>query len=76
MVGQMMNYDVQERIQKDKIARDFIAQVNPYELKPSLGIDLRALSRYAEEQGISIADMSELEINKFSIKQIPQTDNK
>lgn len=30
-------------MKKDKIARDFIEQVNPYGKKPSLGIDLRAL---------------------------------
>lgn len=47
MIGQMMNYNVCNRTEKDKLAQKFIEQVNPYEKKPSLGIDLRALSRYA-----------------------------
>ena len=38
-----MNANVKDRMKKDKIARDFIEQVNPYGKKPSLGIDLRAL---------------------------------
>lgn len=68
MIGQMMNYNVCNRTEKDKLAQKFIEQVNPYEKKPSLGIDLRALSRYAGDQNTRIIDMNKADIARFKLK--------
>lgn len=68
MNGQMMNYDLQDRLEKDRIAQDFIKEINPYQTKPSLGIDLRALTKKIKEENISITEMSKEEIAVFAIK--------
>ena len=39
MNGLMKNFNVNETLEKDRIAQDFIKTVNPYRTKPSLGID-------------------------------------
>lgn len=49
MNGLMKNFNVTESAAKDKLAQDFIKTVNPYRSKPSLGIDLRQLAKYAKE---------------------------
>ncbi len=68
MIGQMMNYNVSDKIEKDKVARDFIREVNPYQFKRSLGIDLRALSHYAARKKVNIIDMDKSEIEQFKIQ--------
>ena len=68
MNGQMMNYDLQDRLEKDRIAQEFIKEINPYKSKPSLGIDLRALTKKIKEENISITEMSKEEIAVFAIK--------
>ena len=68
MNGLMKNFDVNESAKKDKQAQDFIKSVNPYKTKPSLGIDLRSLSKYAKENNKNISLMSKSELNQFSIK--------
>lgn len=67
MNGQMMNYDLEERLEKDRIAQEFIKEINPYQSKPSLGIDLRALTKKIKEENISMAEMSKEEIAVFAI---------
>ena len=67
MNGQMMNYDLEERLEKDRIAQEFIKEINPYQSKPSLGIDLRALTKKIKEENISMAEMSKEEISVFAI---------
>ena len=54
MNGQMTNYDLQEILEKDRIAKEFINQVNPYQTRPSLGIDLRALAKRAKKDNLKI----------------------
>lgn len=49
MNGLMKNFNVTDSAAKGKIAQDFIKAVNPYRTKPSLGIDLRRLAKYAKE---------------------------
>ncbi len=68
MNGLMMNFDVNECAKKDRIAQEFIKNINPYRAKPSLGIDLRSLSKYAKENQKSVQLMSESELKQFAIK--------
>ena len=67
MNGLMKNFDVEECSKKDKIAQDFIKEVNPYRKKPSLGIDLRRLSKYAKENNKMVNSLSESELQNFKI---------
>lgn len=67
MNGQMMNYNLEERLEKDRIVKEFIKQVNPYQTKPSLGIDLRALTKKAKEENLQISEMSKEELEQFAI---------
>ncbi|MDD7580293.1 MAG: hypothetical protein PUJ70_04880 [Treponema sp.] len=64
MNGLMKNFNVTDSAAKDKIAQDFIKAVNPYRTKPSLGIDLRRLAKYAKE---SKQNLSDAEIQKFKM---------
>ena len=64
MNGLMKNFNVTDSAAKDKIAQDFIKAVNPYRTKPSLGIDLRRLAKYAKE---SKQNLSAAEIQKFKM---------
>lgn len=64
MNGLMKNFNVIDSAAKDKIAQDFIKAVNPYRTKPSLGIDLRRLAKYAKE---SRQNLSAAEIQKFKM---------
>ena len=55
----------------DTLNRYFMKQVterpalNPYEMQPSIGIDLIALTRYAKANGKTLTELSETEINLF-----------
>lgn len=64
MNGLMKNFNVTDSAAKDKIAQDFIKAVNPYRTKPSLGIDLRRLAKYAKE---SRQNLAAAEIQKFKM---------
>ncbi len=66
MNGLMKNFNMAESAAKDKFAQDFIKTVNPYREKPSLGIDLRKLAKYARENK-STDSLSDSEIQKFKI---------
>ena len=66
MNGLMKNFNVADSAAKDKLAQDFIKTVNPYRSKPSLGIDLRKLAKYARENK-STGSLSASEIQKFKI---------
>ena len=68
MNGQMKNFNVDESIEKDKLVQEFIKTVNPYTTKPSLGIDLRSLARYAKENNANVSLMSDNQLKLFSIK--------
>ncbi len=68
MNGLMKNFNIIESAEKDKLAKDFIKTVNPYCGKPSLGIDLRKLSKYAKESHKSGNSLSEAEIRKFKLE--------
>ena len=63
----MKNFNIVESSDKDKVAQDFIGAVNPYRAKPSLGIDLRKLSKCAKESKNTLAPT---EIQKFKMDQI------
>ena len=67
MIGQMMNYDVKDRVQKDNLVKQFVREVDPYKKPAGLGIDLRALSSYAEEKQVHIRDLTEEEIAGFKL---------
>lgn len=68
MNGQMKNFSIVESSEKDKLAKNFIKSVNPYRGKPSLGIDLRKLSKYAKEFHKSGNSLSDAEIKKFKLE--------
>lgn len=70
MNGLMKNFNLKESADKDKIVQDFIKTVNPYREKPSLGIDLRKLSKYAKDNNKSFGTLSNDEIQKFKISLI------
>ena len=63
-----MAINVNDCADKDKQAQEFIKAVNPYSTKPSLGIDLRSLAKYAKANNKSIPLMSETELRQFAIK--------
>ena len=67
MNGLMKNFDVNECLKKDKAVQAFIQDVNPYRSKPSLGIDLRKLSRYAKENAKSVPLMPKSELSQFAL---------
>ena len=67
MNGLMMNFDINECVEKDKIAQEFIEAVNPYRTKPALGLDLRALSKYAKDNKANVPLMTEAELKRFSL---------
>ena len=69
MNGQMKSFNIDEVMEKDKLARDFIESVNPYRYKPSLGIDLLLLSKYIKKTNKPVNLMSEEELDRFKIKQ-------
>lgn len=48
-----------------KIVEKYIETFNPYEGRPSIDIDLVALTRYAKEQGKEVKELSETEIALF-----------
>lgn len=68
MNGQMKNYNSSEAKEKDTAVQAFIKEINPYKAKPSLGIDLRALSKYVKDTNQSVSALSPEKINSFSIK--------
>lgn len=68
MNGQMKNFNVNECAEKDRQVQEFIKAVNPYSTKPSLGIDLRSLAKYAKANHKNISIMSESELKQFALK--------
>jgi len=68
MIGLMKNYNSKEAKQKDIAVQAFIKEINPYKAKPSLGIDLRALSKYVKDTNQSVSALSPERINSFSLK--------
>ena len=67
MNGLMKNFNLDDCFEKDKAAQEFIQAVNPYRSKPSLGIDLRKLSKYAKENAKSVLLMTQTELSSFSL---------
>ena len=63
-----MAINVNDCADKDKQSQEFIKAVNSYSTKPSLGIDLRSLAKYAKANNKSIPLMSETELRQFAIK--------
>ncbi len=68
MNGLMMNFNPDECAEKDRLAQEFIKNVNPYRAKPALGINLRSLAKYAKEKDISVPLMGESELKRFEIR--------
>lgn len=58
----------EKSIKDDKIL-NYIKQYPPYKSHGDLGIDIRALSRYADEHGKLPADLSKEEIEQFKTYQ-------
>lgn len=48
-----------------KLVDDFIQMFNPYEVAPSIGINLVELSRYAKKHNKKISELSEEEMIMF-----------
>ena len=48
-----------------KIVEQYVKKFNPYESRPSIGIDLVALTRYAKENGKVVKELSESEVALF-----------
>lgn len=67
MNGLMKNFNVDECAEKDRQAQEFIKTVNPYTTKPSLGIDLRSLAKYAKENNVNVTLMSKSELQQFAL---------
>lgn len=62
MIGQMKNCSVYSN---RKIVEQYIEKMNPYESRPSIGLDLLALTRYAKANNRKLEDMKEHELAKF-----------
>lgn len=62
MSGQMMNYNTYKNRKK---VDAYITVFNPYESKPSIGIDLVAVSRYAKEIGKKLDELTVQELVLF-----------
>lgn len=56
-----------ERKSKRQLVEDYIKEHNPYEPSPSLGYNVKEISRYAKEKGCNIAELSEDEIELFKV---------
>ena len=66
MNGQMMKcntYENRKRVEK------YLKMFNPYESKPSIGIDLVAVSRYAKEHDKKLDELTEHELVIFKKNQ-------
>ena len=62
MNGRMMKCNT---IRNQSIVDNYISEFNPYENKPSIGIDLVALTRYARQNGKTAKELSSKEISLF-----------
>lgn len=47
------------------VVDQYIKMFNPYESRPSIGIDLVALTRYAKKNGKTVNQLSEGEVQLF-----------
>jgi len=65
MSGQTKKCSVFE---KREIAEQYIREMNPYESRPSIAIDLVALTRYAKANNINLTELKESEIAMFQRK--------
>ena len=65
MTGLMKNCNVYNN---RKIVEEYVKNFNPYESRPSIGIDLLALTRYARENNKKLENLSEQEISQFKRK--------
>lgn len=62
MSGQTMKCNTYEN---RKTVEQYVEMFNPYESRPSIGIDLVALTRYAKQNGKKANELSEKEISLF-----------
>lgn len=62
MSGQMMKCNTYEN---RKMVEQYVEAFSPYESRPSIGIDLVALTRYAKQNGKRTDELSEQEIARF-----------
>lgn len=62
MNGQMMKCNTYSN---RKIVDQYVKMFNPYESRPSIGIDLVALTRYAKNNGKTVKELSENEVALF-----------
>ena len=54
-------------LKKSVIDASYYAQPNPYVNAPSCHVNLLELSRYAKKQGKKLVELTQEEVNKFSI---------
>ena len=47
--------------------RDYLRQYNPQEPAQKFGYDIAAISRYAREKNVAVADLPVQELEKFAI---------
>ena len=62
MSGQMMNCNTYEN---HSTVEQYLKMFNPYETRPSIGIDLVALTRYAKKSNKTLKELSEEEVALF-----------
>ena len=62
MSGQMMKCNTYEN---RKTVEQYVEAFSPYESRPSIGIDLVALTRYAKQNGKKADELNEQEIARF-----------
>ena len=62
MNGQMMKCNTYKN---RNVVDQYIKMFNPYESRPSIGIDLVALTRYAKKNGKTVNQLSDGEVQLF-----------
>lgn len=62
MNGQMMKCNTYNN---RTVVDEYVKMFNPYESRPSIGIDLVALTRYAKKNGKTVKQLSESEVELF-----------
>ena len=62
MSGRVMKCNTYEN---RKVVEQYVKEFNPYESRPSIGIDLLALTRYAKKIGKKANELNESEIMLF-----------
>ncbi|MCD8021016.1 MAG: hypothetical protein LUF92_16010 [Clostridiales bacterium] len=63
-----MSNTIPKFLQNKVLPEDYYAEPNPYIDQPSCNVNLRQLSRYARKMHKKLVDLTEEEVEMFSIK--------